>query len=249
VTPLPGPGLHPSPSLLPQAPASIGSSSPPPVYGPGMPELRRLAAWHYQQLQPVARGDHLHGYPLAHYCAALWAPIEDLAELISDQPDGTTGYARAMMVETCPPSLLRWLGQQVGVWVPPGTSPEDARRMIRLTRGWKRGKIPAMVAEVKTTLTGTKSVIVTERYGTLPAAAHTVRLITKTSETPNPTATLAAAKNPAHKRIGLIVDLLVVDGQTWNDARAADPSRTWDELKIDEPTTTWQQARDTDLEV
>jgi hypothetical protein len=186
------------------------------------PALRPLAAWYYQQIRPLAElppGDGALGWPLAHFCAAYWAPVEDVADLFADGEDGTPGWAKLVQVETCPPGQLPWLGQFNGTVVVPGTAEATARLEVSQTRGQNRGGIDGLIADVKSTLTGTKQVRVLER----DTGIHHLTVITRTAETPDSAKTLAAARAPARKRIGLLIDILVSDAPVWDEA-----TLTWD---------------------
>ena len=208
------------------------------------PVLRPLAAFEYQQLGPIADRDAECGYPLAHLCAAMWAPVEDLAALIAEQPDGTPGWALLLDPDRCPARFLPHLAQRVGVTIPAGTPETEARALIRDVRNWNRGTIPAMVGDVQATLTGTRYVHIVERDG----GPHDLTLYTRSSETPDPAKTLAAATAASRKRIGLRVTHSVAATQSWREARLVD-DRTWAQLLADYPTKTWAQARTEDIEV
>lgn len=209
------------------------------------PDLQPLAADLYQQLAPIAEGDEAYGWPLAHWCAAMWAPVEQVAGIFNDQPDGTPGWATALQSDTSPYEWLGYLGQRLGVILPVGTPDVEARRMIAETRGIHRGGIPAMLADIKATLTDTKFVVIVER----DTGPHHITFYTRASETPDSAATLAAALAPDRKRVGLLIAHELYRGQSWRDAQIADPVTTWAQLDAIRADTTWLTAQTDDIEV
>lgn len=79
-----------------------------------MPALRPLAAAVYQQLRLQAPADEQLGWPLAHYVAAQLAPLEDLAEWVSDtiRPGPSISVLRGINLVAEPSfeaPLVNWL--------------------------------------------------------------------------------------------------------------------------------------------
>ena len=115
------------------------------------------------------------------------------------------------------------------------------RARIASTDGFKRGTRTAMVGAAAATLTGNKTVLFTERSGdkvALPIAyAYYIDVMTYTSQTPNPTATLNALL--AQKPGGLVLRYLTTPGQTWGQLKAS--GQTWAQVKAAYPT--WNDVR------
>lgn len=167
-----------------------------------MPVLRGEAAQVFQQISPADPGD-----VMATYVAALMGPVEDVTEWAADR-DGRTGWAMVLDIDTCPDFLLSWLGRFRGVRIAPGTSPVEARRLIRESHGFQRGTRTGLISDVQQTLTGTKTVRVIERPSAQP---HTTEVITRPTETPDTAATLAAARDRRRKPLGILITLTVTD--------------------------------------
>lgn len=168
------------------------------------PELEPEAAYLYQQMLPMAGSDAENGYATAHLCAVLMAPVELVSKLASEVGD-RPGYADALDLDETPTQLLPWLGQFNGTPLMGGEDPEEQRRKIREARGSHRGTTRAIISDVKATLTGTLSVDLLERDG----GPFENIVVTRTSETPDEAATLAALENRQTKPLGAIYTLTV----------------------------------------
>jgi hypothetical protein len=160
------------------------------------PEAARL----YQQILPVARDDEQHGDAAAHLCAVLMAPIERIVK-VATEVGKRPGYGRMLNVDEADVEDLRWLGLLNGTALSGLEAEEEQRRLIREARGSHRGRVSAIISDVKATLTGTKSVTVLERDGASPFENL---VVTGASQTPNPTATLAALANRQTKPLGAV---------------------------------------------
>jgi len=153
----------------------------------------------YRLLEPLARidgGDEANGWALLHLVSAIGVPFQAIVDVVYEADDGTPGYAILMDADTCPTWALPWLAQFRGVRLPPiavGELEADywlaMRERIKRADGQNRGSVDALVAAAQRFLTGTKSVYVTERWGTDPYALHVNTVV---SETPDPAAVLAA---------------------------------------------------------
>jgi hypothetical protein len=173
----------------------------------GSPTLEPEAAYLYQQLRPIAGEDAEHGYATAHLCAALMKPVELISKLASEVGD-RPGYADAVDLPETPTQLLPWLGQFSGTPLIDGEDPEEQRRKIREARGSHRGKVQAILSDVKATLTGTQTVTLIERY---EGKTCMNLVITRASETPDEAATLAALNNRQTKPLGAVYILVAAD--------------------------------------
>jgi hypothetical protein len=169
------------------------------------PELRPVAAACYQQLRLLAPNDEQLGWPLAHFIAAQMGPLEDLVEWTSDT-DAGPGYSVFLDIDRCPAIALPWLAQFKGVVIPAGLTEDKQRAWIRSAEGQHRGTVDALERAGQRHLTGTKSVRVLERVG---GNAYAMTAVTRTSETPDPAATLADLQSA--KRIGMLLTHIVSD--------------------------------------
>lgn len=196
---------------------------PPPAMGP-------VAATIYAQLRPLARDDEQHGWPLAHYIAAKYGPLEDVASWVRDSDDGP-GYSMLLDIDRCPVEALPWLAQFKGVVIPDGLTETAQRDWVRSAEGQRRGMTDALVRAGQRHLTGTKSVRVLERVG---GNAYDITLQVRTSECADSVVTLADFKSA--KRIGVRLTLVVSNDEIWDGAAltwsAVGAGITWDTATV-----------------
>lgn len=172
------------------------------------PAVVPLAEELWGELGPISqRDDEMTGWALLALCQALVGPLQFLEDIVRDS-DTHIGYEAILDVDVCPPWALEWLGQFIGVRVTPG-DPNDpdwvdrARTEIHATTGFQRGTIDAMVAAAQLTLTGTKTVQVSERSG----GPGQLVVLTLAAETPDPVATERALRS--QKAAGLVLTYAV----------------------------------------
>lgn len=185
----------------------------------------------YAALGPLAAQDADLGYPLRTYCHALGAMFEEIS-WYATETDDMPGWARLADVDTTPSKALGWLAQFVGVTLDPALDDDAQRDRIRMTDGFKRGTVGALVGAAQQYLTGQKTVIVRERDGD----AYTLTVVTYTAETPD--SGLVAAALLAQKPAGLILNYLTETGQDW--ATLVANSATWADVVA--AYSTWEDV-------
>jgi len=124
---------------------------------------------------------------------------------------------------------LLYLAQLAGVRVPQGYAFRDMQTFIERAEARRRGRLDYMVELAQSTLTGNKTVITMERV----TSAWTLRILTRTSETPDQDATRAAILRG--KPAGIVLDYQAVAGITWDEAVSQ-----WNSA-----TVTWDQSVNT----
>jgi hypothetical protein len=175
----------------------------------------------YTALAPLARQDASYGWALLILCNALGTMFQTLEEYVRDSPAGP-GWSALLDLDRCPPEALGWLGQFVGVRLLPDSTVDEQRARIASTDGFKRGTRAALVGAAAATLTGDKTVVFRERDhdpADTPAYAYYLTVITYTSETPDPTATLNALL--AQKPGGIVLSYRTAAGQDYTSLAAA----------------------------
>lgn len=180
--------------------------------------LEPLAAEVAYELAPLLVKDDENGNVGSHFLSVLNAPVELVAAAVREDEDERDGFAVFVDLDTCPAIALPWLAQFKGVRATPGLAEADARDEVRNAEGLRRGTADALARAGQRNLTGTKTVRVLERVGGDPYA---LTVITRTSETPDPSATFADLM--AAKRIGILLTHVVTDDVTWPEA-----TRSWD---------------------
>jgi len=184
-------------------------------------------------LAPLASQDDSYGWALLILCNAIGVPFELVEDWVRDTPDGP-GWSLLLDAERCPPEALDWLAQFVGVRIPQGMSDDDARHRIESTDGFRRGTVAALQNAAWQTLTGKRSVFLSERDGDpadSPDYAYHLTVVTYASETPDPAATLSALL--AQKPGGLVLQYVTAVGQLYSQVR--DRFATYADLKAGYP--------------
>jgi hypothetical protein len=183
------------------------------------PELSPWGERLRERTEPLAPDDAAHGDAHAHLAEALAknfervGPIYDPEEQLPGEP--------LVDVDTCPDWALGWLAQLVGVTLPPGTSPDAARVLIRDVSGWKRGTPAALRAAAGAHLTGDKTVFFRERDATGSDPPYTLEVVTRASETPDEAAVLAELLR--QKPAGIVLTYRTVEGWDYQELSATGP--------------------------
>lgn len=117
------------------------------------------------------------------------------------------------------PHTAVWCGGEI-----PGRNPDEntedytarIRHAVVYPRGMRRGSFEVLRSAVAATLTGTRTVILTERLGGNPYALH---VQTYASETPEPSRTAAVARStPIAAEIVLTIE--TISGQTYTQVES-----------------------------
>lgn len=175
------------------------------------PALNAPGEWLYDRLAPWTAGDSdATGWPVATICRALGLALNEIFTASEAGLDGLDGP------DTAPVWYLPHLAMKAGVRVVAGWSEADLRNMIRTRPAERRGTPNAIVASAQTTLTGNRTVRLIEKAS---GDAYALVAITRTAETPDPPATLAAMLE--QKPVGLTLTHLVVDGWTIGEMEGA----------------------------
>ena len=177
---------------------------------PPPPILESFADSLYDAVAPLAWLDYTVGFALAYYCGALGAMFQAVDSVARDTPEGP-GWSAVVDLERCPDAWLPWLGQFIGVTVPPGATPAEQRAWIAGTDGFKRGTPDAIRTAAGLHLTNSRTVFLTERFG---GDAYALAVRTLTTETPDTAQTLAdiIAAKPA----GIVLDYATTPGPTYD---------------------------------
>lgn len=183
------------------------------------PVLSSFAQRLYDEFVPLALEDAANEYALAWWLATISNPFQLVDDLARDTSAGE-GWSIAVDLARVPDFMLDWLGQFVGVRTPVGSTPAVKRALIAAVGGWNRGTSTSMRGAVQALLTGNKTVIFAERDG----GPYSLTIITRTSETPDVPAVLAALK--AQKPGGILLNYVTSDGNTYLEVRATKANYT-----------------------
>ena len=198
--------------------ADVVSSTPPEELLPDT-----FAARLYAMLAPLAQWDAEAAWSLLILVNAIGGQFQLVEDWVRDTPDGAPGWSLLRDLDRCPPEALPWLAQFVGVRLLAGATDAQNRARIASTDGFRRGTRDAMVGAARATLTGVGTVVFRERDGAelghpaAPEYAYYLGVRTYSSQTPNPTATLAALM--AQKPGGIVLDYRTVAGQDYTSLK------------------------------
>jgi hypothetical protein len=143
------------------------------------------------------------------YISSLAQMFEEITSYARDTDNGQVGWSVALDLNRIPTTGLPWLAQFVGAQTIQGLSDADQRTWIRAATNQKRGTVQSMMTAAQLHLTGTKFVILRERSG----SPWQLIVVTKTSETPTPSLTLADMM--AVKPAGIILTHSVLSGNDY----------------------------------
>ena len=138
------------------------------------PVVSPISEQMYEGLYPLAFEDEAHNWALLHFCEAFIGSLQDVEDVARDDLNvgafGAPGWSGVLDVDRAPYEGLPWLGQFVGLTTPARMIGEteaahDARLRgyIRATGGFNRGTPASIIGAVQQFLTGSKSVMLTER--------------------------------------------------------------------------------------
>jgi hypothetical protein len=166
----------------------------------------------YAELEPVAGHDAALGNPLLTYLRSVGIMFQRI-DYFGRTDSAKDAWAALLDLEHTPDDALPWLGQFLGVEVDLGKSAAQQRDQITGVSGWARGSATAMRNAVAPLLTGNQQVIFSERDGD----PYTLTVITRSTETPDSSAVLAALL--ALKPAGIKLNYLVSTGNTYLEVR------------------------------
>jgi P2-related tail formation protein len=142
------------------------------------PDFTPLGERLRERTQYLQEDDAQYNYAHSHLCEGMMRAMAQTAELV-DPPDPYPPWAPLFNVDICPAWALPWLAQVVGVRLPGGMSEVDQRNYIKGLSYLKRGTPDAILAAVRTQLTGTQTVWLRERDD---GNAYRIEIIVRTVE-------------------------------------------------------------------
>jgi len=137
---------------------------------------------------------------------------DEMESYISDSDNGEVGWSILLDLNRVPTKALPWLAQFTGVRLDQSLSDANQRQQIADAAGLYRGSLASIVAAAQRHLTGTKDVLVEERY---QGSAYKLWMATRTAQTPNTAVTLADILT--QKPAGIVLTYQTVAGQTFGE--------------------------------
>lgn len=165
--------------------------------------------------------------------ATVFSEVELLAmDVIDEDGNLSEGWTILFDPDLCPSGALPYLAQYVGEILPLGLSEPLMREQIKDRPHSKRGRPQAMFQAAQKRLTGNRLVSFIERAD---GVVDKVRVITYTSQTPDPAGTLADIQSVTPADV--ILDYQTLSGQTWQAVK--NTYATWNAVKA--ANLTWAQ--------
>jgi len=181
----------------------------------GVPAVGPFATDVYAEIEPLANSDPTNGWALLYYLNAIGTMFDEVESYARDGANGEPGWSILLDLARTPTKALPWLGQFVGVNVPSTLADATARARIYDKHNFSRGTPGAIISAAQATLTGTKDVLLQERYTGDP---YKLWVGTRTSQTPDSARTLAAIM--ADKPAGIVLTYATITGQTFDELLA-----------------------------
>lgn len=182
----------------------------------------------YAALEPAfTQYDEGLDWPALNLCAAFVSGDIDLIYQLVLDSDAGPGWQILLDPDRCPAAFLPWLAQVVGATLRPDMDEAARRAAIKSPEAFGRGTIEAIEAVAKRRLTGTKTVIVEERYTGL---AWRLRIVTLEEETPDPALTESEI-TAEQKPIGILLYFNRRVNWIWGEVRVEPAWDTWSEVK------------------
>jgi hypothetical protein len=184
---------------------------------PAAPDLTPTGEFLWDEVGVAQPGDDTRGWPARMLIGAVARACGPLFDLVRDTDDGP-GWSAVLSDERCPVWALPWLAQFAGVTLSPGLTEAQQRMRVCSPPSFDRGTFAGMIAAVRQTITGTGYVFALERQG----SPYRITIVTRTSETPSPATTLAAAKS--QKPAGLVLTHVVTTVRTYLENTTTAPT-------------------------
>lgn len=203
------------------------------------PEASAAAEELYEALEPAfTQGDEDRDWISLKIVMAVVAGRVDLLRIyLVDDILNLPAWAVVFDPERAPAEALPYLAQYSGALLTPEMEEAARRNAIQTPEAFSRGQLASLEAVAKRRLTGTKAVIVTERY---TSNAWRLRIETIEAETPDPAGTVADIVR-FQKPIGIRLFFNTRVAWTWGEAKASVEFPTWKAVK--EGFATWFDYR------
>jgi hypothetical protein len=204
------------------------------------PDASPAALELWEALAPAfTANDEQTDYLSLRVCMAITAgSLDRLHSYLIDDITNLPAWAPLLDPEKAPAEALPWLAQFSGAVLTPEMTEAARRAAIQTPEAFSRGRLASLEAVARRRLTGTKTVLVTERY---TGNAWRLRIETLAEETPDPEGTLADILT-YQKPIGIVLFFNTRAAWTWGEVKAEKAKYpTWKSIK--EAFATWKDFR------
>jgi hypothetical protein len=193
------------------------------------PEASPAAEELYEALAPAfTQGDEANDWASLKMCMAIVTGRLDLLHTyLIDDITNLPAWAVVFDPERCPAEALPYLAQFSGAILTPEMEEAARRAAVQTPEALSRGRVESIEAVIKRRLTGTKAVVLTERY---TGSAWRLRLETIEAETPDPAGIIADLIR-FQKPIGIVLFFNTRVAWTWGEAKVSVEFPTWADVK------------------
>lgn len=193
------------------------------------PEASPAALELYEALEPAfTQGDEDRDWLSLKICMAIVAGrIDLLHRYLIDDILNLPAWAVIFDPERCPVEALPYSSQFSGAVLTPEMDEAARRAAIKVPEAFSRGRPESLEAVIRRRLTGTKSVILTERY---TENAWRLRVETIEAETPEPAETKADII-AYQKPVGIVLFFNQRVVWDWGEAKESAEFPTWADVK------------------
>lgn len=203
------------------------------------PDASAAAEELYEALDPAFTiADEANDWVSLKICMALAAGRLDLLHgyLIDDETDRDQ-WAIVFDPTTAPVEALPYLAQFAGAIIRPSMDDEERRGAVQAPEVFSRGRLGSIEALVKRHLTGSKTVLITERY---TLNGWRLRIETLDEETPDEDAIIAEVEE-LQKPIGIVLFFNKRINWVWEEAAVSLEYPTWEAVAAG--FATWEDYR------
>lgn len=198
--------------------------------------LTEAATELYEALSPAFAELDTDG-SLERFCTVITSgDLSLIHDWVTDSAVGP-GWQVLLDPSRAPALVLPWLAQFDGAVLLPRMSEAEERLTITSPQAFGRGTIAQIEEVAKRGLTGSKTVVITERY---TESAWKIQIKTLPGETPEPARLKEEIERDA-KPIGIVLFFNEASAITWLELRTREASNTW--LKARTKYATWLALR------
>ena len=198
------------------------------------PEASDAARQLYEALDPAfTTGDDERDWVALKLCIAICSSVLTQVYGYVVPENGGVPWEAVLNPATAEPEVLDWLAQFGGSRLAPEMDDAEKREAITEPTNFERGTLAWLEQVARRRLTGTKTLLITERYTGDP---WKLQIKTIAGETPEEAATKAEIEAEA-KPIGILLFFNSISTWTWKTMRETVEYNTW--LKARTKAATW----------
>jgi hypothetical protein len=178
--------------------------------------------------------DEENGWQLLMFLDTFGAQLGEIDDIVRDTAE-RGGWSLLFDVDNVPAKFLPWLGQFIGAEVDTSLPEEEQRLQLKSVQGFQRGRPASIIQAAKAFLTGSKKVILEERW----TSAYTLRVRVYRVQAPDPAKVEAFVRKQKPGSLVLTFETLPAD--LWSEVADPENFATWQNVK--DAFATWNDLR------